>query len=101
MAGAVQGATVGSTDQGRRTFTGSYSNPGIISESVAFYRQALETQGWTPLNVAAPASVVRQEQYRRQGAELVLLFSEGDMSVGESGPLEERTLVTSILTIVD
>jgi hypothetical protein len=100
MPGGKGGAVFSALDPGGRSYSGVYTNPGSLSDNVAFYRNELSGAGWTELNSeqSQPNGArfeVANVIFTRDSEQIVLLFSPSvgaaDASDGDSG---EKTVVS-------
>ena len=95
MPGGKGGTVVSSLEADGRSQTGSYTNPGTVADSAAFYREILNAAGWQemssgPLQVSQNGFV--QLSFFR-GAEEIVLFIAPVREAGRNG----KTLVTVTL----
>lgn len=95
LPGGKGGAVMSSVDNGYRSYSAAYTNPGTIAENLEFYRSELGVAGWreqfADLHDAEPLRTHRNGSavFHRGGEEVVLLLSPA--AENESGG--ERTVV--------
>ena len=100
MPEATSGVVVASTDLGKRTFTGTFNNPGTVEESRSFYDSRLLVDGWQGVSYRGDLTS-NQAIYRRNNQELTLVFAQAPDNLSSRGPVAGRTLVTAVLSIAE
>jgi len=95
MPGGQGGAVFSSLEGTSRDFSGAYTNPASVPESMSYYRGALSKDGWR--ETAGKSGYEGEEGYgyldfTRQGEEISLLFHEVPRDLSE----ENKTVVTVI-----
>lgn len=94
MEGSQKGAVFSSTDRGGRSYTAVYTNPGPVSQSIAFYTETMQSLGWdlrTPVHLSPK---IRTATFLRGQDEATLLFAP---VLGNGDGEEEETVVTVIV----
>ena len=98
MPEATSGVVVASTDLGKRTFTGTFNNPGGVQDSLNFYDSRLSGNGWQRVSYQGDLSS-NQAIYRRDGQELTFVFAQAPDNLSSRGAVANRTLVTAVLSV--
>jgi len=76
LPGGKKGAVFSSVDQGGRSYTVSYTNPGDLGQSLAFYREVLSGSGWELVENFDEVETTGSLRFRRLDEEALLLFSQ-------------------------
>ena len=99
--GGSSGAVFSSKDPGGRSYSGVYTNPGSVAESVEYYREVLGHDGWVesvqniPLNTDSP---VGDLSFMRSSEEVTFVFSPA--LTNPQAPTQDTGTTTVVVTLV-
>ncbi len=92
--GGRAGAVVSSNDRGGKSITGSYTNPGSVSDNISFYQTAFQGSGWREEDGAGKNGTVGFLRFRREERVADLLFT----ALPKRGSFTEQTVLLVTLS---